>query len=111
IDAVAAQFNKTIPVLDASVNEELILHIINIGDQVHTFHVHGVKITSLEQLNGEPWPANVVSLMPGAADSISINFTQPALWLFHCHIVAHADAGMIGLFNVTGPPTPSPGSQ
>ena len=103
IEAVAAQFNKTLPVLDAKINEELILHIINIGDQVHTFHVHGVKITSREQLNGEPWPANVVSLMPGAVDSVSINFTQPALWLFHCHVVAHADAGMIGLFNVTGP--------
>jgi len=100
IDGVAAQFNKTVPVLDAKVNEELILHVINIGDQVHTFHVHGVKLISREQLNGEPWPANVIPLTPGEVDSVSITFTQPALWLFHCHVVGHADAGMIGLINV-----------
>lgn len=111
IEGVAAQFNKTLPVLDANVNEELILHVINIGDQVHTFHVHGVKLTSLEQLNGEPWPANVIPLTPGEVDSVSITFTQPALWLFHCHVVAHADAGMIGLFNVAGPPGATTAAQ
>lgn len=103
-DGVVAQFNKTLPVSEAQTNEEMILHLINIGDQIHTFHVHGVKIISREQLNGEPWPANVVPLMPGTTDSVSITFTEPALWLYHCHVVAHADAGMIGLFNVTGPP-------
>ena len=108
IGAVADQFNKTVPVFNAQVNEELIIHLINIGDQVHTFHLHGVKLISREQLNGMPWPANVVPLMPGVTDSISVTFTQPALWLYHCHVVAHADAGMIGVMNVTGPPSPSP---
>jgi len=108
ITAVAAQFNKTVPVFEARVNEEMILHVINIGDQVHTFHAHGIKLVSREQLDGNPWPANVIPLTPGEVDSVSITFTQPALWLFHCHVVAHADAGMIGLFNVTGPPA-SPG--
>jgi len=111
IDGVAAQFNKTMPVFNANVNEEMIIHLINIGDAVHTFHVHGVKIISREMLNGEPWPANVVPLDPGTVDSVSITFTQPALWLYHCHVVAHADAGMIGLFNVTGPPAASPGGS
>lgn len=113
IGAVAEQFNKTVPVFDAKVNEELIIHLINIGDQIHTFHVHGVKLISREQLNGEPWPANVVPLTPGEVDSVSIAFTenQAALWLFHCHVVAHADAGMIGLINVTGPPEASAATQ
>ena len=43
---------------------------------MHTFHVHGVKLISREQLNGEPWPANVVPLTPGEVDSVSITFTQ-----------------------------------
>jgi FtsP/CotA-like multicopper oxidase with cupredoxin domain len=111
IEAVAAQFNKTLPVFEAKTEEEVILHLINIGDQIHTFHLHGVKLISREQLNGEPWPANVVPLTPGEVDSISITFTQQALWLFHCHVVAHADAGMIGLFNVAGPPEPTPAGQ
>lgn len=111
IEAVAEQFNKTLPVFDAKTNEEVTLHLINIGDQIHTFHLHGVKLISREQLNGQPWPANVVPLTPGEVDSVTINFTQEALWLFHCHVVAHADAGMIGLFNVTGPPETTEGTQ
>lgn len=33
IEAVAAQFNKTVPVMDAQANEEPITHIVNIGGQ------------------------------------------------------------------------------
>jgi FtsP/CotA-like multicopper oxidase with cupredoxin domain len=44
------------------------------------------------------WPANVLPLLPGAADTLRFTFTKPGLWLFHCHVVVHADAGMIGLF-------------
>lgn len=117
-DAVAAQLNKTVPAIHTRVGEELRVHLINIGDQVHTFHAHNVDHISQQMLPGQLWPANVVSLLPGAADTVSLTFTKPGLWLFHCHVVNHADAGMIGLFIVeddeplviepTGGPRPSP---
>jgi FtsP/CotA-like multicopper oxidase with cupredoxin domain len=48
--------------------------------------------------------------VPGTADTLQLTFTEPGLWLFHCHVVAHADAGMIGLFVVEEPTgeTPAP---
>jgi FtsP/CotA-like multicopper oxidase with cupredoxin domain len=49
---------------------------------------------------GRIWPANVVSLLPGAADRIVVTPTEPGVWLFHCHVVRHADDGMIGVFVV-----------
>lgn len=114
IEAVAAQFNKTVPVFEAKLGEEMRFHVVNIGDVIHSFHAHNVKHLSTGTLNGAQWEGNVVPLVPGQADTLSLTFTKPGLWLFHCHVVAHADAGMIGLFNIVEeqPDTePSPGGQ
>ena len=103
IEAVADQFNKTLPVFEGKTGEELRLHVINIGDAIHSFHAHNVSHISLGTLKGNQWPANLVPMVPGQADTLSLTFTKPGLWLFHCHVVGHADAGMIGLFNIAEP--------
>ncbi|MEX0799672.1 MAG: multicopper oxidase domain-containing protein [Dehalococcoidia bacterium] len=100
IEGVQAQFNKTLPVISAKVGEEMNVHVINIGDQIHSFHAHNVKHISKGTLQGDQWAGNVLPLVPGQADTLDFTFTKPGPWLFHCHVVAHADAGMIGLFNV-----------
>ena len=97
-DAVAAQLNKTVPAIEAKVGEEMRVSVINIGDQIHSFHAHNVNHISEGALQGRMWPANLLPLLPGAADTLRFTFTKPGLWLFHCHVVVHADAGMIGLF-------------
>jgi uncharacterized cupredoxin-like copper-binding protein len=38
---------------------------------------------------------------------VQFEFTEPGLWLFHCHVVNHADAGMIGLFIIDEKGAPS----
>ncbi|HUF53109.1 MAG TPA: multicopper oxidase domain-containing protein [Dehalococcoidia bacterium] len=106
IEAVQAQFNKTVPLIEAKTDEEMRVHVINIGDAIHSFHAHNVKHISLGTLRGEQWAANLLPLVPGQADTLSFTFTKPGLWLFHCHVVAHADAGMIGVFNITDPEPP-----
>ena len=97
-DAVAAQLNKTVPAFTANVGEEMRVHVINIGDQIHSFHAHNVNHISEGALQGRMWPANLLPLVPGAADTLRLTYTKPGLWLFHCHVVNHADAGMIGVF-------------
>jgi len=97
-DAVAAQLNKTVPAFTANVGEEMRVSVINIGDQIHSFHAHSVNHISEQAMPGRMWPANVLPLVPGAADTLRFTFTKPGLWLFHCHVVNHADAGMIGVF-------------
>lgn len=103
IDAVAAELNKTVPAIFAEAGETMRLHVINIGDATHSWHAHSVSHISLGALRGQPWPANLVPLVPGQADTLQLTFTQPGMWLFHCHVVAHADAGMIGLFMIEDP--------
>jgi len=100
-DAVAAQLGKTVPTISAKVGEEMRVHVINIGDVIHSFHAHSVTHISTGTLEGARWSAQVLPLVPGASDTLQFTFTHPGLWLFHCHVVSHADAGMIGIFNIT----------
>jgi len=100
IEGVKAQFNKTVPLISAKVGEEMQVHVINIGDLYHSFHAHNVKHISIGTLQGDQWAGNVLPLVPGQADTLDFTFTKPGLWLFHCHVVSHADAGMIGLFSL-----------
>jgi plastocyanin len=51
---------------------------------------------------GVPVPDALIPLDPAAADSVLVNLTQPGVFLFHCHVVTHADAGMIGVLVVLG---------
>jgi FtsP/CotA-like multicopper oxidase with cupredoxin domain len=108
IDAVTAQFNKTVPTFEAKVGEEIRLHVVNMGDQIHTFHAHNVAHVSEQALPNQIWPGNVLPLLPGAVDTLRLTFTKPGLWLFHCHVVSHADAGMIGLFIIEEEGQPPP---
>jgi FtsP/CotA-like multicopper oxidase with cupredoxin domain len=101
-DAVAAQLGKTVPVINAKVGEEMRVHVVNIGDVIHSFHAHSVSHISTGTLDGASWSAQVLPLVPGQSDTLQFTFTNPGLWLFHCHVVAHADAGMIGIFNIEG---------
>lgn len=110
-EAVASTFNKTVPVISATVGEEMHVHVVNIGDLIHSFHAHNVDHISLGTLRGETWAGNLLPMVPGQADTLQFTFTKPGPWLFHCHVVAHADAGMIGIFNITedtGSPTQPP---
>lgn len=100
IAGVVAQLNKTVPVMRGRVGERVEIAVVNIGDAVHTFHLHGMTAYSEEQQKGRPVPAQVVQLAPGGVDRIRLTPTDAGLWLFHCHVVSHADQGMIGVFIV-----------
>jgi FtsP/CotA-like multicopper oxidase with cupredoxin domain len=74
----------------------------------HPFHVHGVRFRVVTE-NGAPprlentgWKDTV--LVPGEAEILA-RFDQPASreapFMFHCHILEHEDAGMMGQFTVT----------
>ena len=74
----------------------------------HPFHVHGVRFRVLSENGASPRPENTgwkdTLLVPGEAEIIA-RFDQPARqetpYMFHCHILEHEDAGMMGQFTVT----------
>lgn len=74
----------------------------------HPFHVHGVRFRVVSEDGAPPRPENTgwkdTILVPGEAEILA-RFDQPASaetpLMFHCHILEHEDAGMMGQFTVT----------
>lgn len=75
---------------------------------MHPFHVHGTRFQVLSE-NGQPsaaqnrgWKDTV--LIDGQAELL-MRFDQPAPnhapYMYHCHILEHEDAGMMGQFSVS----------
>ncbi len=100
LPGVVGQLGKTVPFYQMKVGERMKLHVTNIGNVIHSLHIHEIPLVSLDVLGGRTWPAQVVPLVQGTADTLLIEFKNPGIWLFHCHVVNHADAGMIGVFIV-----------
>lgn len=100
ISAVANALGTTVPTIKGKVGEPIRLSIVNIGDVAHSFHMHAMTAYYVDHDKGEPVPAQVLGLVPGEADRIVVTPAEPGLWLFHCHVVSHADGGMIGVFQV-----------
>ncbi len=100
MDGVVAQFNYTLPVYKAKVGETVEFSVTNLGDQIHSFHLHGNKMISSGPGGGSTITSQTFPLVQGTLESFIIKPDKPAVWLFHCHVVSHADAGMIGLFIV-----------
>ncbi len=97
---VAATINKTLLTFEAKVGETIRFDVIDVGELVHSFHLHDAEIISEFANPGQPVPDAVLGLEPGTADSVLVTLTQPGIFLFHCHVVEHADAGMIGILIV-----------
>lgn len=81
---------------------------INAPEMGHPFHVHGTSFQVLTQNGAEVDFASTglkdVVLVNGTAE-ILVKFTKPATpqtpYMYHCHILEHEDAGMMGQFTVS----------
>lgn len=75
------------------------------GEMPHPLHVHGVQFQVIERNGGEP-PLNeqgwkdTVMVESGEEVRLLVKFKQKGLFMYHCHILEHEDAGMMGQFLV-----------
>jgi plastocyanin len=100
ISGIKGQFNKTLLAFAANVGDTVRFDLANAGNLVHTFHLHDAELISEFQFPGVPYDDANVPLDPAVTDSVLVTLTQPGVYLFHCHVVTHADAGMIGVLVV-----------
>jgi FtsP/CotA-like multicopper oxidase with cupredoxin domain len=110
IAAIEGQFNKTLLTFVARVGDTVRFDLANVGNLVHTFHLHDAELVSEFQFPGVPYDDADVPLDPAVTDAVLVTLKQPGIFLFHCHVVTHADAGMIGVLVVlpANGPVPSP---
>ncbi len=97
---VADQLNVTVTAIKVKKDDVVRLHIVNIGDLIHSHHHHGFEHRSVRTLRGDSWAASLLPLVPGQADTLEFRAVESGIWLIHCHVVNHADAGMIAVLIV-----------
>ena len=75
------------------------------GNVAHPFHAHGTQFQILER-NGQTPPPNergwkdTFLVYPGDKVKVIAQFKYPGMFMYHCHILEHEDAGMMGQFQV-----------
>jgi FtsP/CotA-like multicopper oxidase with cupredoxin domain len=98
-----------VPSWDASeimtpIGEKQLWTIKNTFDFDHPFHLHGFFFQVLD-LNGvapavREW-RDTVNVPVNGTVRIAVDFdARPGMWMFHCHILDHADAGMMGMVHL-----------
>ena len=92
------------PISDLMLGEVAILRVWNDTRWRHAMHLHGHHfwVKSKEFPGKERWVLRDTYLMTAneQADLIFIA-DNPGLWLFHCHMLEHHAAGMVGVIRIT----------
>jgi manganese oxidase len=84
------------PTIQASVGQDVAIHVIGFDSNFHTFHLHGHR-----------WKDAAGTLVDnpgfGPNETVTARFKEdnPGRWLYHCHVFSHQDAGMAGWYLVT----------
>jgi FtsP/CotA-like multicopper oxidase with cupredoxin domain len=83
------------PVFTSFVGQTVQWDVMAMGSEHHTFHVHGHRWVAPD---GSDRDTQTV----GPAESFRIRWREedPGTWLYHCHVEAHMNAGMIGIYQV-----------
>ena len=81
-----------------------IWQVENLVGMDHPFHLHGFSFQVLDR-NGEPEPyaswQDTVNVPAHSMVRFVVRFTDyPGKWMFHCHILDHESAGMMGILEV-----------
>jgi FtsP/CotA-like multicopper oxidase with cupredoxin domain len=94
------------PHLRARVGETQLLSITNHTRFDHPFHLHGFFFQRLDPQTlrpAEPVEWKDTANLPALSSALlAVHFDdRPGLWMFHCHILDHADLGLMGMIDLS----------
>jgi FtsP/CotA-like multicopper oxidase with cupredoxin domain len=72
----------------------------------HPMHLHGHSFQVLSKngkpVEGSPIVKDTINLIPGDEYVVAFKADNPGNWLFHCHDLHHATAGMVDIVKYEG---------
>jgi FtsP/CotA-like multicopper oxidase with cupredoxin domain len=84
--------------------------VVNRSFQVHPMHLHGHTFTVVRSggraVTGSPVRLDTLNVAPGTEATVVFRADNPGLWMFHCHNLLHAAAGMDLMVGYAGVGTP-----
>lgn len=90
-------FPDVTPVAVAADSVE-VWEITNDAEMDHPFHLHGTFFQVLDQPH-LGWK-DTVNVPTKSTVRYVVRFDNPGMWMFHCHILEHAERGMMGELHV-----------
>jgi FtsP/CotA-like multicopper oxidase with cupredoxin domain len=92
--------------LQAKLGETQVWRLINNTDFSHPFHLHGYFFQVQDDSRVPEWK-DTVDVPTKSELSIAVRFDErPGVWMYHCHILDHAEVGMMGYLVVSDPNAP-----
>ena len=72
------------------------------GSQIHPMHLHGMAQLVIAKDGyplANPQEEDTVTVAPGERYTVLVHATEPGTWVWHCHILPHAESskGMFGM--------------
>lgn len=84
----------------AHVGETQVWTVRNDTDFSHPFHMHGFFFQVLDENRVPEWK-DTVDVPHKSELKLAVTFDdRPGMWMYHCHILDHAEAGMMGHLHV-----------
>jgi len=94
-----------VPMITAPSNSTRVFEVKNESEMDHPFHLHGFFFQILAR-DGVPEPAGALlnkdTIIVPKKSSLRLvsRFDEPGMWMYHCHILEHAEHGMMGEIHV-----------
>ena len=104
INGVAATGHVMDPLLTLERDRSYLIEMVNDTAWHHPIHLHGHSFRVVSR-NGKPmlhqeWQDTVL-MAPKEIVEIALVADNPGDWMFHCHILEHQAAGMMGIIRVS----------
>jgi FtsP/CotA-like multicopper oxidase with cupredoxin domain len=94
--------------LEVALGDTEVWRIVNNTDFSHPFHLHGYFFQVLDDTRTLEWK-DTVNVPTKSELTIAVRFDErPGAWMYHCHILDHAEVGMMGHLVVRDPAAPQP---
>jgi len=94
-----------VPTIMTARGSTKVFEVKNKSEMDHPFHLHGFFFQILAR-NGQPEPADALlnkdTIIVPMKSSLKLvaRFDEPGMWMYHCHILEHAEHGMMGEIHV-----------
>ena len=86
--------------LHARIGETHVWTLTNNSPFDHPFHLHGYSFRCSTTRRVPEWK-DTVNVPVKSTVRIAVRFDErPGMWMFHCHILDHAEVGMMGHLHV-----------
>ncbi len=89
-----------VPMVEVSANVATTFEVENKSEMHHPFHIHGnnyqiVAINGVAPTTPQGWK-DTWDVPPRSTVTVVSDLSNPGHWMYHCHILEHAEDGMMG---------------